>query len=161
MQRHISAPLSALVHRPGSLLAIIASALWGITTVLEKLAIEHVTPPSGPLVALAGTLLTVTLPTPSAFFSQRRADVPAPKQPLGGLGRHRRAYFGAVLIAGIAPLFGFTAIAGGLVGYVTALFKLGAVFTLLWARLFLGEGQARSRLLGACVMVIGGVLVAM
>ncbi len=48
-----------------------------------------------------------------------------------------------------------------LVGYVTTLFKLGAIFTILWARLFLGEGQARSRLLGACVMVIGGVLVAM
>ena len=48
-----------------------------------------------------------------------------------------------------------------LVGYVTTLFKLGAIFTILWARLFLGEGQARSRLLGACVMVSGGVLVAM
>jgi len=48
-----------------------------------------------------------------------------------------------------------------LIGYVTTLFKLGAIFTILWARLFLGEGQARSRLLGACVMVIGGVLVAM
>ena len=57
-------------------------------------------------------------------------------------------------------VFGFTAIALGLVGYVTTLFKLGAIFTILWARLFLGEGQARSRLLGACVMVIGGVLVA-
>jgi uncharacterized membrane protein len=68
---------------------------------------------------------------------------------------------GAVLLAGVAPLFGFTAIALGLVGYVTTLFKLGAIFTILWARLFLGEGQARSRLLGACVMVIGGVLVAM
>lgn len=52
------------------------------------------------------------------------------------------------------------AIALGLVGYVTTLFKLGAIFTILWARLFIGEGQARSRLLGACVMVIGGVLVA-
>jgi len=68
---------------------------------------------------------------------------------------------GAVLLAGVAPLFGFTAIALGLVGYVTTLFKLGAIFTILWAQLFLGERQARSRLLGACVMVIGGVLVAM
>jgi drug/metabolite transporter (DMT)-like permease len=41
------------------------------------------------------------------------------------------------------------------------LIELGAIFTILWARLFLGEWQARSRLLGACVMVIGGVLVAM
>jgi hypothetical protein len=57
-------------------------------------------------------------------------------------------------------LFGFTAIALGLVGYVTTLFKLSALFTILWARLFLGEGQMRSRFLGACVMVVGGGLVA-
>lgn len=45
------APLRVLFHQPGALLAIIASALWGSTTVLEKLAIEHMTPPSGPFVA--------------------------------------------------------------------------------------------------------------
>jgi uncharacterized membrane protein len=66
----------------------------------------------------------------------------------------------AAIIAGIAPLFGFTAIATGLVGYVTALFKLSAVFTVLWAWLFLGEGNLRSRLLGALVMILGGALVA-
>jgi uncharacterized membrane protein len=66
----------------------------------------------------------------------------------------------AALIAGVAPLFGFTAIATGLVGYVTALFKLSAVFTILWARLLLGEGSLHQRLLGAAVMVAGGALIA-
>ena len=66
----------------------------------------------------------------------------------------------AALIAGVAPLFGFSAIALGLVGYVTALFKLSAVLTILWAQLFLGEGNVRQRLLGAVVMVAGGTLIA-
>src|SRR2546426_943796 len=44
------APLRALVHRPGPMLAIAASALWGMTTVFEKLAIEHMRPQSGPFV---------------------------------------------------------------------------------------------------------------
>jgi hypothetical protein len=57
-------------------------------------------------------------------------------------------------LPGVAPLFGFTAIALGLVGYVTTLFKLSAIFTILWARLFLGEGRMLSRLFGACVMVV-------
>ncbi len=69
-----------------------------------------------------------------------------------------KAQYGS--IAGVAPLFGFTAIALGLVGYVTTLFKLSSVLTILWAWLFLGEGQLRSRLLGAVVMLVGGVLVA-
>lgn len=154
------APLAVLMRRPGAVFAILASALWGMTMVLEKLAIEQVTPPSGPLVALAGTLLTVVLLTPGAFWARRRADVPPPKHPLFGLALHPRAFLVAALIAGIAPLFGFTAIATGLVGYVTALFKLGAVLTVLWARLFLGEGRLRQRLLGAVVMVAGGTLVA-
>jgi uncharacterized membrane protein len=50
----------------------------------------------------------------------------------------------AVLIAGSAPLFGFTAIALGLVGYVTMLFKLSAVLTVFWAWMFLDEGQIRE-----------------
>ena len=57
------APLRLLLHRPGTLLAIAASALWGTTTVLEKLAIDHMTPPSGPAVALIGTFLLVALLT--------------------------------------------------------------------------------------------------
>ncbi len=160
-------PLLILVRRPGAALAIVASMLWGTTTVLEKLAIEHVRPPSGPLVALVGTTITVVLLTPNALAPLFRSDNSATradtsKQPglFGGLGVHRPALLAAAIIAGIAPLFGFTAIALGLVGYVTALFKLSAVFTVLWAWLFLGEGNLRSRLLGALVMILGGALVA-
>ncbi|GAC1342190.1 MAG: hypothetical protein NVSMB27_00730 [Ktedonobacteraceae bacterium] len=160
------APLLVLLRRPGAALAIVASMLWGATTVLEKLAIEHVRPPSGPLVALVGTIITVVLLTPNAlvpFFRHAGTTLQdqAPKQAtlFGGLGVHHRAFIAAIIIAGIAPLFGFTAIATGLVGYVTALFKLSAVFTILWARLFLGEGNLRARLLGSVVMVLGGALV--
>jgi len=154
------APLWVLVHRPGTLLALIASALWGMTTVLEKLAIEHVTPPNGPLVALLGTALLVVLLTPGAFWSSRRTDASASGGTWGELRRHAATFVVAALIAGVAPLFGFTAIALGLVGYVTALFKLSAVLTILWAQLFLGEGNIRQRLFGAAVMVAGGVLIA-
>ena len=67
------APLRVLPGRPGTLLAIVASALRGATTVLEKLAIEYVTPLSGPLVALLGTFLLVVLLIPgySVSHSQR------------------------------------------------------------------------------------------
>jgi len=154
------APLQVLVQRPGTLLALIASALWGMTTVLEKLAIEHVTPPNGPLVALLGTVLLVVLLTPGAFWSSRQTDASAPGRTWGELRRHTATFVVAALIAGVAPLFGFTAIALGLVGYVTALFKLSAVLTILWAQLFLDEGNIRQRLFGATVMVAGGILIA-
>jgi uncharacterized membrane protein len=155
------APLRVLFQRPGALWAIIASTLWGSTTVLEKLAIEHMTPPSGPFVALTGTVLMVVFLTPNAFVSSGKTETPEKKKGWQGLHFHPRALLLAVLIAGIAPLFGFTAIALGLVGYVTALFKLSVVFTIVWAWLFLGEENIRQRLLGTVVMLIGGVLIAL
>jgi drug/metabolite transporter (DMT)-like permease len=153
------APLRLLLHRPGALLALGASALWGMTTVLEKQAIEHMSPLSGPLVALLGTFLMIVLLTPGALRSRPHENVEESRRQR--LALHPWALSLAVLIASVAPLFGFTAIALGLVGYVTTLFKLSAVLTILWAWLFLGEGQTTQRLLGACVMLIGGLLVAL
>ncbi len=167
-QTGILAPLVILGKQSGAVMAILASGLWGTTTVLEKLAIEHVAPPNGPLVALISTALTVLLLTPNATFalirSTRRTaskgETLSQKKGIGGLRAQLRTFLVAVSIAGIAPLFGFTAIALGFVGYVTALFKLSAVFTIVWAWLLLGEGHPRERLLGASVMVLGGALVA-
>lgn len=155
------APIRILLSRPGTILAIVASALWGTTTVLEKLSIDHMTPQSGPVVALLGTFFLVLLLTPGAFQSFKSEKIVYLNEQWRGLRAHPRALCAAILLAGIAPLFGFTAIALGLVGYVTTLFKLSAIFTIIWARVFLDEGKLRSRLLGASVMVLGGVLVAM
>jgi transporter family protein len=152
------APLRLLLRQPGTLLAMLASALWGATTVLEKLAIDHMTPPSGPVVALLGTFLLVVFLTPQVWCARYRGD--SREHRWKGVARHPRALSLAVLIAGVAPLFGFTAIALGLVGYVTTLFKLSAILTILWAWWVLGEGQVRSRLIGASVMIVGGLLVA-
>lgn len=163
----VLAPLRVLMRKPGVVLALIASMLWGTTTVLEKLAIEHVRPSSGPLVALVGTTMTVVLLTPNTLAPLFRSGSTAPQDEISqhqahfaGLGAHPRAFLAASIVAGVAPLFGFTAIALGLVGYVTALFKLSAIFTVLWAWLFLKEQSFHSRLLGVAIMVLGGALVA-
>ncbi len=65
---------------------------------------------------------------------------------------HPRAFISAVVLSGVAPLFGFTAIALGLVGYATALFKLSRVLTILWVQFFLGETNIRQRLAGALLV---------
>jgi len=159
----LAEPLRMLLRRPGTVFAILASALWGITPVLEKLAIAHATPPSAALVAFASTLLLVMFLTPAAIWPRGVDGAPAGSGYQDG-SVQRRGYHqtlvAAALLAGIAPLFGFSAIAAGLVGYVTALFKLSAVLSILWGWLFLKEGDVRQRLLGALVMVVGGALVA-
>ena len=75
--------------------------------------------------------------------------------------RHRSLFAAAGLISGVVPLFGFSAIALGYVGYVTALFKLGAILTVVWRALLLKEHRLRERLPATAVMVIGGLLIAL
>src|SRR5207244_38684 len=83
-------------------------------------------------VALLGTFLLVVLLTPGVLrLSQPERPSPS-RGTWQGLRPHARALFAAIALAGVAPLFGFTAIALGLVGYVTTLFKLSAIFTILW-----------------------------
>lgn len=72
-----------------------------------------------------------TLLTPAVLRSRSHAQVAESRWQ--GLALRSWVLSLAVLIAGVAPLFGFTAIALGLMGGVTALFKLNAVLTILWA----------------------------
>src|SRR5260370_1119003 len=102
-------PLRLLLLRPGAVLATLASALWGTNTVLGKLAIDHMTPSSGPVVALLGTFLMVVLLTPGALWTRSREGTQ--KHRWKGLAAHPRALSLAILIPGIPPPFVSTPIA--------------------------------------------------
>ncbi|HJZ48919.1 MAG TPA: DMT family transporter [Roseiflexaceae bacterium] len=147
------APVQALVRQPGVLLAIGASFVWGLTPIAEKIAIQHTIPENPLMVAFVTTILTVVLLTPALWRSA--GDL------LEQVRRQRHLFGTAGLISGVAPLFGFSAIALGYVGYVTALFKLGAIFTVVWGALLLKEHGLRERLLATIVMAFGGLLIAL
>ncbi len=143
-------PLVVLVTEPAMALAVLASFLWGLTPIAEKVAIQHTQPSNPPLVAFGSTALMVLFLVPGL----RRTGA-HPRQHL--IARWPGFVQGA-LIAGIAPIFGFTAISLGLVGYVSAIFKLSAVLSILWAALFLREDVTSNRLIGALMMVLGAVV---
>jgi len=71
----------------------------------------------------------------------------------------RREWLLAALIAGSAPILGYTAFSLGFVDYVTTLFKLSTAMTLPWSFLFLKEHHVGRRLPGSLVMVVGAVLI--
>ena len=146
------APIHALVRQPGVLLAVGASFVWGLTPIFEKIAIQHTAPEKPLAVAFGTTLLTVVMLFPALLRNAASLKIQVYQQ--------RRGFLAAGLISGIAPLFGFTAIAQGYVGYVTALFKLSALFTVLWSVLLLHERGLRQRLPATIVMALGGLLIA-
>ncbi len=145
-------PLRAFVHQRALWLAIVASVLWGITPVFEKTAIQH-TFPENPTAAAFGALLALTLVLFPIMLSRAR-------HPFTQVRTRLRGFVALGVIGGIAPLFGYAAFSLGLIGYVSALFKMSSVFALLWAFLFLGEKDMPRRLPGALVMVIGAILIA-
>lgn len=72
-----------------------------MTTVLEKLAIEQMMPPGGPVAALPGPTLLAVLLTPGAWWRRSRQEDEAPGWK--GVARPPRALLLAVLLANVAP----------------------------------------------------------
>jgi uncharacterized membrane protein len=149
--REALAPLRAVVHPRALWLALGASLLWGLTPVFEKTAIQH-TFPENPTAAAFGALLALAL---MLFpIMQWRAH-----HPVAQMRARLHGFVALGVIGGIAPLLGYAAFSLGLVGYVSALFKMSSVFALLWAYLLLREKDVPRRLPGAAIMLIGAILI--
>ena len=143
-------PVQSLAFKPGVLLVLFAGLLWAITPIFEKVAIQHTDPPSPRLAAFAVHSLLVLLLTGSVL--------PRSRPSLSILNSYRRELFFAGLIAGSAPILGYTAFSLGPVGYVTTLFKFSSVITVIWGALFLREHDFRKRLPASLIMVFGAIL---
>lgn len=146
-------PFKSISTKPGVGLALSAGLLWAITPVFEKLAIQHTFPESPQVVALTVNGMLVGLLSPVILWRSRSI--------LNPLTQRRREWLLAALIAGTAPALGYTAVSLGLVGYVTTLFRLSAVFTVLWSGWLLGEAGLRQRLPASIMMGVGAVFIAM
>jgi len=144
-------PFKAISVKPGVGLVLLAGLLWAITPIIEKFAIQHTLPENPRLVALAVNGLLIGLLTPIALRRNRSA--------LASLFRRRREWLLAALIAGVAPALGYTALSLGLVGYVTTLFRLSAILTVLWSSWLLGESGLQQRLPASALMVVGAILI--
>ncbi len=135
------------------MLAILASFIWGLTPIFEKIAIQHSRPENPSLIAFSTTFLLSLFLLPVMLLRSRA--------PFRQIAQHPSGFLLAAVIAGIAPLFGFAAIATAYVGYVAAIFKLSTVFTVLLAYWVLRERPIRERLGGAVLMTAGAILLAL
>jgi len=144
-------PFKSPALTPAVTLVLLAGLLWAITPLFEKTAIQHTYPENPRLAAFVVDALLVAMLTPAVMAGGSSA--------IEKLLLHRREYSLAGLIAGIAPVLGYTAFSLGFVGYVTTLFKLSTLMTMLWSFLFLKEHGLKQRLPASTVMVIGAVLI--
>ena len=144
-------PFKALALTPGVAFVLLAGLLWAVTPLFEKTAILHTNPESPRFTAFIATALLTIMLTPLVLLRGKPA--------ISQLSLHRRELILAGLIAGTAPILGYTAYSLGFVGYVTTLFKLSTLMTVIWSFLFLKERGLAQRLPGSFVMVIGAILI--
>lgn len=150
VKKGVFAPFINLFKNRGVQLMLLANILWGITPVFEKTAIFHTTP-QNPLVVtfMEGVFLT------SFFFPLMLART---KQPFVQFRKNMWWYILPAPVAALASWSAFTAFSLNNVGYVSAVFKLSILFTILWGGLFFKEKRIRERFLGASVMLLGTIL---
>jgi len=144
-------PFKSLALTPGVGLVLLAGMLWAITPLFEKTAIQHTYPESPRFAAFIATMLLTFILTPLVMARGKSAIIK--------LSVHRRDLFFAGLIAGVAPVLGYTAFSLGPVGYVITLFRLSTLMTVIWSFLFLNERGIAQRLPSSLVMVIGAILI--
>ena len=146
------APFKALALTPGVALVLLAGLLWAITPLFEKTAILHTNPESPRFAAFVVTTLLTLILTPFVIVRGNSA--------IAKLSTNHRELILAGLIAGTAPILGYTAFSLGFVGYVTTLFKLSTLLTVIWSSLFLKERGLAQRLPSSLMMVVGAILIA-
>lgn len=144
-------PFKSLALTPAVTLVLLVGLLWAITPLFEKTAILHTNPENPRFAAFSVDILLVAMLTPAVFVRGKTS--------IGKLFLHRRELFLAGIIAGVAPVLGYTAFSLGFVGYVTTLFKLSTLMTVFWGFLFLKEGGMTQRLPASFVMVTGVILI--
>ncbi|OGH06980.1 MAG: hypothetical protein A2W22_00690 [Candidatus Levybacteria bacterium RBG_16_35_11] len=145
-------PIKKLISHKGVQLFFLATFLWAITPIFQKIALENTFPKTPLMASFADGFFVVLFLTP---FVLSKIKLSLPKV---------KSYIWIFLILGffgaLSQFAAYTAFSLANLGYVTSIFRLQSIFIILLAALFLKEKDIREKLLGALVMLIGAVLVA-
>lgn len=152
VKQGILAPFKTLFSHKGVLLFLIANFIWGITPIFQKKAIFETSPQIPLFASVMGMFFGFLFLTPFAF----RKAIASLKEVrknikwfmLNGVGT---AFSQAAAYAAFALVF---------VGYAVSIFRLSTLFIIILGGVFLKERRIKERLLGASVMLLGAILLA-
>jgi len=148
--------LYAPLREPGSWRMLVVAGIFGVTTVLDKIAIRH---GSEPLLGLALTLGSSIILVCAVFLSSSLM----PSEALSELEKRKPwkepLLYLAALVAGVAVLSQFFAYSYLFVSYVETIKRAGGLFSVLIGTVIFREGNLSRRLPAAALMVLGIALI--
>jgi drug/metabolite transporter (DMT)-like permease len=149
----IMEPFKKLFSNKSVLLYLLSTFLWGITPIFQKKAIFETSPQIPLFASLMGFVFGFIFLTPLAL-----------KKTLQSMGKIK-ANLKLFIVGGIGTAFSqaaaFAAFALVFVGYATSVFRLSSLFTIFLGAILLKEKNIKEKLLGASVMVLGALLIAL
>lgn len=150
MHNGLIAPFHALLKERGPKLMLVAAFIWSITSSYDKVGVLNSSPIFW-IVAINGFISLLLFPI--AFFKSKEQLLAVPRKlrvlaPIGFLGA-------------LALVFQMTALKLTLVAYVISIKRAGVIFGVLFGHFIFKERGVKERLLGAIIMVLGVVLIAL
>lgn len=148
----ILAPVKKLFQSKGVQLYFFANLLWSITPVLQKNAILNTFPKTPMFASLIdlSVILIILLPFAVKRIRVQKINI--------------KKYLWIFILLGIfnalSQYAAYTAFSLAYVGYVNAIFKSSTVFIVLLGFVFFKEKNIKEKLLGAIIMLIGAIIVA-
>jgi len=149
----IMTPFKTLFSHKGVMLFLIANFLWAITPIFQKKAIFETEPQISLFASFVDMCFVFAFLSPfalkKALASFREVKANIKWFVFNGIGN---AFAQAAAYAAFALVY---------VGYATSIFRLSTLFIIVLGGVFLKEERILERLLGASVMVIGAILLAL
>ena len=147
-QRSVLAPFRAIASEPGSRLMLAVAALYSLTSVMGKGALQYV--PAGFFGPFYFVLLGVLA---SILFARREV------KPWQVLARHPWAHLGVGLFMGLMVLTHFLAIQHVEVAYMIAVKRTSLLFGMVYGAWLFREGGLGRNLAAGVLMVAGVYLI--
>jgi drug/metabolite transporter (DMT)-like permease len=148
-------PIKKLAYSKGVQLFFLTNFLWSITPILQKTAIKNtfpLTPLVGPLFDYA-LVIAIISPVVIKKLYQSKETVRNVKKSLW-------VFVLIGIFGALSQYAAYTAFSLTNPGYALSVFRLSAIFTIVLAYFFLKEKNIGEKLLGAIVMIIGVILIA-
>jgi len=149
-RKGVFAPFRAVAREQGSRLMLVVAAIYSITSVLGKQAIQH----SEPIFFACFYFLLLGCITPPVLYGFRALNGAAPKtdRPLSG---QWQAWCALGLIQATMVLSHMWAIHLVAAAYMIAVKRTSLVFSVLYGKFAFGEEEITRRLAGASLMALG------
>lgn len=149
-------PFRAITREKGSMLMIIVAAIYGLTSTLGKMAIEH---SSAPFFMSTYVVALTVLLAPAALFAHRSyRSNSRDSRPFNALHLLRLTFLSGLLFV-VSSLAHSWAIQFTQVAYMISVKRLSLLIGVLYGYLFFKEKEIRQRLLGTALMLLGFILI--